>query len=41
MRYLPGNKAAQSMVFDSIWSTLPGCEELAGEFELVRNGGVF
>ena len=33
MRYLPRNEAAQSMAFDSIWSTPPGYEELAGELK--------
>ena len=41
MRYVTGNEAAQSMVFDSIWSTPPGYEELGGEFEAIRNGGIF
>ena len=41
MRYFPGNEVAQSMVCDSIWSTPPGYEELAGEFEEIRNGGIF
>ena len=29
------------MVFDSIWSTPPGYEELGGEFEAIWNGGIF
>ena len=29
------------MVFDTIWSTPPGYEELGGEFEAIKNGGIF
>ena len=29
------------MVFDSTWLTPPGYEELGGEFEAIRNGGIF